>query len=150
MKINVGCGQDLRDGFINVDKNPDLVSRGAVLCDVDAGHLSHFPQEQFTHVVCKGCLNEFQTDVVSIMQQFHGLLVPDGILEIWVAVVDNGLGAFRDPLARRYLHSDWSEYFFRGGRWQNSGIGFGFHGEFEQQENVVHGETHYIRLRKIW
>jgi len=144
-KLNVGAGRSILSGWTNIDKVP---YPGITVIDIDKEGLP-FPSSSFDELLCQGCLSEFQTDVVTVMNWFWDVLCNGGILEIRNAVVDNGNGAFRDPMARRYLHSQWVEYFYIGGAWENSGYGFGFRGKFEMVLNEVSGETHHVILRAV-
>jgi len=140
VRLDVGCGQRVIPHCISVDMNPELSHMGVVIANVDDEEVrASFPMNHFENIECSGCLNEFTTDVVTMMNWFWDLLKDGGILRIAVAVVDISLGAFRDPIARRYLHSDWIQYFFRGGNWQTGGgkLGLGFHGEFELVSNEI-------------
>jgi predicted SAM-dependent methyltransferase len=146
VRLNVGCGQDILTGdWINIDKY--VQHPYAIPADADNG--LPYPDNDFDEVRCHGCLNEFKEDVVFHMNEFWRVLKHDGILDIVVAVVDDSRGPFRDPIARRYLHSQWAQYFFRGGSWENSGHGLGFKGEFILESNEVAGEKHHVVLKAV-
>ena len=149
MKLNVGCGQDIRDTneWIHIDKYPQHDNVRQI--DVDDNGLRMFDDNSFGEVLCRGCLNEFKTDVVAMMNEFWRVLKPDGILDITVAVVDNSLGPHRDPLAHRYLHSDWAQYFILDGKWGTSGRGLGFEGWFTVLENTIAGEVHHVIFKAL-
>ena len=89
--LNVGAGGDAGYGsdWVLLDKNP--LSAGVIKGDVDAGALSQWGDEEFDEIKCYGCLNEFVSDVVTVMNEFWRLLKNDGKLDIKVAVVDNSL-----------------------------------------------------------
>lgn len=144
-KLNVGCGQNILAGWQNIDKVP---YPGVTVVDIDKSGLPH-PDNHFDEIRCWGCLSEFQTDIVTIMNWFWRALIGGGRLDIRNAVVDNGIGVFRDPMAHRYLSSQWVEYFYIGGAWENSGYGFGFLGKFKMIFNEVSGETHHVILEAI-
>jgi len=152
IKLSIGSGQRVIPQCISIDKNPALEHLGVVIMNVDnAEDREGLPKNHFEWIECTGCLNEFKTDVVMIMNWFWDLLKIGGLLRIAVAVVDNGNGAFRDPLASRYLHSQWVEYFVNGGSWQNSGgkLGLGFYGEFDLVSNVIDGERQTVEMRAV-
>jgi hypothetical protein len=145
MKLNAGCGGSFLDGWINCDIYPwnENVQR----VDMDEG--LPYPDSFFDEVRLYGVLMELKNDLVFHMGQFWRVLQNGGILDIRVAVVDNGIGAFRDPIAHRYLNSQWVEYFYVGGKWENSGYGYGFKGKFEMVSNMVEGEVQHVTLKAI-
>lgn len=76
-KLNLGCGFDKREGFLNTDKypqtNPDL------LVDIDSK--LPFEDNKFSIVLCNHIL-EHTKDFVSTMFEIHRILKIDGILEL--------------------------------------------------------------------
>ena len=147
MKLNVGCGQDVRDGFINFDKVP--YDARILKLNIDEELLSRFSDDSCDEIVCHGCLTEFKTDALTIMCEFWRVLKNGGVASIRLAVVDGGVGPFRDPTAYHQYSSQWIQYFIRGGMWQNSGHGFGFRGEFELLQESLGGEVHHVILKAI-
>ena len=145
-RLNVGCGQDLPVGFINIDKVP--LGPNVLKWDVDETPITAV-WEDLDEIRCWGNLNEFRHDVIEMMNMFWKALRDGGLLDVVVAVVDNGVGCFRDPAAKRYLSSQWVEYFFRGGLWETGGHGLGFVGQFEMVSNEVVGERHHVVLRAV-
>lgn len=150
--LNIGAGQDIPTGdWIHLDKYPqgEYVRR----YDVDEHHppLDYFHDKEFDEVRCFGCINEFRHDVVVMMNEFWRVLRNEGLLDIRVAVVDGGrTGAFRDPVAKRYLSSEWVNYFAGTDEGRlTGGRGLGFVGKFEVVTNEVLGEVHHVVLRAI-
>lgn len=145
MKLNAGCGGSILSGWENIDIYPwnENVKR----VDMDEG--LPYPDSTFDEVRCYGVLMELGRTLVFHMGEFWRVLQNGGVLDIRVAVVDNGIGAFRDPIARRYLNSQWVEYFYVGGAWENSGYGYGFNGKFEMVSNEVAGEVQHVILKAI-
>jgi predicted SAM-dependent methyltransferase len=145
-KLNVGAGQSIQTGeWLNIDiypQHPDVS-----LVDADDG--LPYEDNSFNEIRCYGCLNEFKRNLVFHMNSFWRVLENGGILDVVVAVVDNSKGPHRDPIAERYLHSEWAQYFFRGGKWETGGHGLGFKGEFELVSNEVAGERHHVVLKAI-
>lgn len=145
-RLNIGAGGQILSEYENLDVYTGL---GATYFDFDVKQLQDYASDSVERIVCHGCLGEFKTDLVTIMNEFWRVLEPYGEVSIVVAVVDNGIGAFRDPMARRYLSSQWVQYFVIGGMWENSGYGFGFKGKFDLVSNEVSGETHHVVLRAM-
>jgi hypothetical protein len=136
-KLNVGCGQNVLKGYLNVDKNIERpIPFGVFPFDVDKGELLSLPHNHFEGILAEGCIGEFKTDLVEIMNQFWTLLAPFGLLEISVAVVDGGnMTPYCDPLARRYLASGWVDFFHEGGSMADYPLGF--RGKFTLSSNEV-------------
>jgi predicted SAM-dependent methyltransferase len=142
IRINIGAGGQILPGYFNFDKN---TMYGAAYLDFDEEKFDRFEDGAAEEIICRGCLNEFKMNVVETMNEFWRVLQPGGRLEIVVAVVDNGTGAFRDPVAQRYLNSGWADYFNvdSGGRYAG-GVGLGFKGAFRIVSNEVGGERHEV------
>lgn len=145
--LNVGAGGQILDGFENLDIYTGF---GAKYFDFDDKQLKDYPDDSADIIIVHGCLNEFAVDVVTAMNEFWRVLCNGGKLDIVVAVVDNGIGPFRDPIARRYLSSEWVQYFlpdnphrYTGGR------GLGFKGAFKMISEDIAGERHAIILEAI-
>jgi len=148
-RLNVGAGQNFptpSNEWINIDKFP--VGADVIKWDVDETPITAAWYD-LDEIRCWGNLGEFKHTVVEMMNMFWDALQNGGTLDVIVAVVDKGLGCFRDPSARRYLHSEWVEYFIRGGRWETGGHGLGFIGEFEVVSNELLGERHHVILRAV-
>lgn len=147
IKINLGAGGNILEGHDNLDKYTGF---GAKYLDFDNGLLSEYQDSSAELIVVHGCLNEFAVDVVTSMNEFWRVLCNGGKLDIVVAVVDNGIGPFRDPMARRYLSSEWVQYFLPEdlGRYAG-GRGFGFKGAFRAISNEVAGERHAVILEAV-
>ena len=92
MKLNLGCGSKLRDGYVNVDKfgEPD------VLCD-----LSIFPWPWTDGSVDEVFSEHFLEHVENfecVILEIHRILKPGGV--IWFKVPH-----YRTPMAIWYLHN---------------------------------------------
>jgi predicted SAM-dependent methyltransferase len=146
-RLNVGAGGNILDGYDNLDR---IQIWGATYLEFDKELLSRYGDNEADEIVCHGCLNEFEHNPVETMNEFWRVLRNGGKLDIVVAVVDNGIGPFRDPIAKRYLSSEWVQYFnvdnvsrYNGGR------GLGFIGAFRILLEEIGGERHYVLLEAI-
>lgn len=73
--LNLCCGDDIRDGFVNVDKKDFDVS------------LANFPyeDERFRHVLFHHALEHFRPEIgVKILKEIFRILKPQGILDVAV------------------------------------------------------------------
>ena len=80
-KINLGCGLDKRDGFLNVDINschhPDLV------CDITNLHV--LPSSYYDHAIANDILEHIpRLKTRNVLKEWNRILVLDGKLELRV------------------------------------------------------------------
>ncbi|TXN60960.1 methyltransferase domain-containing protein [Methylobacterium sp. WL6] len=81
VKLNVGCGYDIREGYLNVDNgdwhNPDLIS--------DITDLKELPDQYFSEIVAQDVLEHIDREKqVHTVQRWARLLTPDGRLKVRV------------------------------------------------------------------
>lgn len=100
-KLNLGCGWDKRDGYLNVDlhgsHDPDLVA--------DVRHLDLLPTAGFDEVVAQDVLEHLpRTDGLPALREWARLLVPGGRL---VLRVPDLLGLA--TLLATHTDHDWQE-----------------------------------------
>lgn len=112
IRLNVGCGVDIKKGFINIDTHD---KHGADLVHVlpqiklvpkkDRYELSvvgaplPFEDDSVDYVYCSRMLEDFLYEYIEIMKDFHRVLKPGGILHL---VVPYGLDV-RNPRHVRYF-----------------------------------------------
>jgi predicted SAM-dependent methyltransferase len=78
IKLNLGCGEDLRDGFINVDLR-DIP--GVVRLDVSSQSLKTY--RGVGHILARDIIEHFpQAEVPGIIELWVSLLEPGGTIEI--------------------------------------------------------------------
>ena len=58
MKLNIGCGMNKMDGFINIDKAPEVEPDKII--DIEKG--LPFKDNQFTHIYSEHCLEHIRPD----------------------------------------------------------------------------------------
>ncbi len=80
-KLNLGCGFDIRNGYLNVDfqgfHNPDLVA--------DIRKLDMLPSGFYEEVVAQDCLEHFpRCDTEPALSEWSRLLKSEGILKLRV------------------------------------------------------------------
>ncbi|HEY6544845.1 MAG TPA: methyltransferase domain-containing protein [Dokdonella sp.] len=80
-KINVGCGYDYRQGYLNVDLHavhqPDLVA--------DVTHLPMLPDGAFDEIVAQDVLEHFErARTAPALAEWSRLLAPEGVLHVRV------------------------------------------------------------------
>jgi predicted SAM-dependent methyltransferase len=85
-RLNLGCGYDVREGFLNVDihdfHNPDLVA--------DVAHLDMLPSGHYQEIIAQDVLEHLpRTSTVPVLQEWSRLLAVGGTIHIRVpSVVD--------------------------------------------------------------
>jgi len=80
-RINIGCGYDVRAGYLNVDlqpkHNPDLVA--------DATHLPMLPSGYFEEILAQDVLEHLERDRTEpALAEWARLLAPEGVLQLRV------------------------------------------------------------------
>lgn len=79
MYLNLGCGKDIKAGFINIDK---IFFKGVdVVCDLEDG--LPFRANVFDKIFSRYVL-EHISDLVFIMREIHRVLKPNGIAHLEV------------------------------------------------------------------
>jgi predicted SAM-dependent methyltransferase len=104
-KLNLGCGSDIRQGWINLD-----------IADIEGVNIVHdlnklplpFEGEEFDYILCKDVLEHL--DYVPLLRDLHRILKRGGVLEISVphfTSQDN----YIDPTHRRMFSFQTFEFF---------------------------------------
>ena len=81
MKLNLGCGNDRRDGYVNVDIRPDAPAD----LHEDVANLASVHDEQAEGVLALDILEHFPTtETESVLAEWHRVLAPGGALVVRV------------------------------------------------------------------
>jgi len=95
IKINLGCGKKIKEGWINVDR--------IKLHGVDVVHdLNDIPYPFDDSSV--------DDDIIVVMEELHRILKPNGILEIYVPYYKSK-NAFTDPTHKHFFTEHSMDYF---------------------------------------
>lgn len=82
-KLNVGCGTDYRDGFINIDGSSTLPKIDKHIVLPSESLLSHFKPDSVDFVLCQDFIeHHFHWEAVKILTEFYAVLRPGGKLEL--------------------------------------------------------------------
>jgi SAM-dependent methyltransferase len=78
-KLNIGCGNDIKEGFVNLDiaQLPGV----DVVCDIDKNPLP-FESNTFEYIICYDILEHI--DYPKVLKEIHRVLKVDGVVEIRV------------------------------------------------------------------
>lgn len=108
-RINLGCGRDLRPGYLNVDRSSDV---GADLVwDLEAGPLP-LPASEFDEVLALDVL-EHIADVPAFFEEAYRILAPGGELRITTPHFSCS-NSYTDPTHRHHFGWFSFDYFVDG------------------------------------
>jgi len=111
-KLNLGCGTDIRPGWVNLDS-----SRAIPGVDVvhDLGNpLLPFADGTFDYILAQDVL-EHLTDPVATLRELHRILNPGGRVRIRVPHFTSR-NNFIDPTHRSRFAIEWFDFFVNGSR----------------------------------
>ncbi|MBT5492698.1 methyltransferase domain-containing protein [bacterium] len=108
-KLNLGCGNDIREGWINLDI--------ASLEGVDIVHDLNilplpFENEEFDYIICYDIL-EHIFDYIPLLKELHRIVKKDAIIEIKVPHYTYSR-AYVDPTHIRYFAMELFYFFVKG------------------------------------
>lgn len=85
MKLNIGCGMDYREGFINIDGS-GVLPRVDKVIDLSQDSLDrHFDPNSIDHILCNDFLEHFfHWEAVELLEKFFAILKREGTVEIRV------------------------------------------------------------------
>jgi len=105
MKLNIGCGLQKLDGYINLDIDPSNCPD--VERDIEKG--LPFDDNKFDYIYCSHVLEHIK-DLIFVMDEIYRTLKPNGIIHIKVPPYDFE-GAFSDPTHVRFFTPRSFKYF---------------------------------------
>ncbi len=102
MKLNVGCGTDIRDGFINIDGSNTLLKVDKVIDIAQESLLDHFEKGGIEYILANDIIeHHFHWEAVRILGEFYRLLRSGGVAEIRVPDTEFIIKSRRFPLSRK-------------------------------------------------
>jgi len=150
-RINLGCGEFKRRGFINVDSskevNPDVLTDVTITPWKWANESSAdliFTDNLFEHIR--------EEPLLKVMQECHRILKPNGLLQIIVPLTIEGnyMAVFSDPMHVNHNFTlETYDYFdHRHIRWKKYGRAYGIP-KFERTVQRRNGRFLEVELRVI-
>ena len=96
MKLNLGCGHDIRDGYVNVD----IVRLGGVNLIADLNNFLPFKNNTIDEIIIINTLEHLENGVKAI-EEIHRILKPGGKVLIRVPHFSNPHVTWTDPTHKR-------------------------------------------------
>jgi hypothetical protein len=100
IKLNVGCGTDYREGFINIDGGfcLSMVDKKIEICSESL--LEIFKQDTVDYILANDIIEHFfHWEAMQVLQAFYTILKPSGKCEIRVPDTEYIIKSWRIPLA---------------------------------------------------
>ncbi|HEU5078315.1 MAG TPA: hypothetical protein VFT72_03845 [Opitutaceae bacterium] len=105
MKLNVGCGTDYREGFINIDGSNSLPRVDRIIDISKDSLLAFFKAAEVDYILAKDIIeHHFHWEAVRIMKEFFLLLKPGGKSEIRVPDAEYLIKSWRIPLKAKLTY----------------------------------------------
>ena len=103
-KLNVGCGGDYREGFVNIDGN-QLLSKVDYIVNITPGVLpKYFVEGSFRYIRAKDFLeHHFHWEGCALLKDFYALLAEDGQLDMTLPDVANIINSTKHDVERKIL-----------------------------------------------
>ena len=88
MKLNIGCGSDYREGFINIDGN-DKIKTDQII-DLNKSSLCcYYHENTIEMVLCNDIIEHFfHWEALQLLKDIYSILSQNGILEIRVPDIE--------------------------------------------------------------
>jgi hypothetical protein len=102
MRLNIGCGMDYREGFVNIDGS-EMLPRVDRVIDLSTEKLcDHFTHGTFEQILAHDIIeHHFHWEAVGIMHDCHNLLKSGGHLDIRVPDADYIIGRQDISISRK-------------------------------------------------
>lgn len=100
MKLNLGCGKDVREGYENYDLYP--IDKRVTKLDLNVLPLP-FEDNYADRILVSHTLEHLNVNNLDFIIDCHRILKPDGILEIVLPVRDGGLEHIREVFDKDYF-----------------------------------------------
>lgn len=114
MKLNLGCGNDVREGWQNVDNGYDLPD-DVITLDLNTLHWMNWTDNSVSEIECFDVLEHLKS-TVNFINECWRVLKPGGTLKIQVPRYDHP-NVWLDPTHLRAYHPDTFDYFDPTTKW---------------------------------
>jgi ubiquinone/menaquinone biosynthesis C-methylase UbiE len=133
MKLNVGCGHDYKEGWVNLDRSKDV--KADLYCELDRTNLDKFlviEDNICTHIYMSHIL-EHINNPLPLMQELHRVAAPDCPLVIRTPYGSSD-NAWEDPTHVRPYFIGSFDYFSQAAY---GGADYGYRGDWETVERTL-------------
>lgn len=130
MKLNIGCGQDFLDDYINLDISRNV--KADTYFDLESCGLNHtlpFEDNSFEEIQANHILEHIE-HILPLMQELYRVAKPDCLFLIRVPYGATR-SAFDDPTHVRYLYPSSFIYFGQPAYWRAD---YNYHGDWKVDE----------------
>jgi SAM-dependent methyltransferase len=144
-RLNLGCGTDIRDGFINID----LIDAADLQFDLDkvSEKRMPYPDNSVELTLCSHILEHLH-NFPDLMNELHRVTKPGGVLTVMVPMYPSKQ-AFQDPTHVRFFTDETFSYFNRDHfLFQEHGVNYGFKPWKVQRQVVQNGWELIVNLIK--
>jgi hypothetical protein len=121
-KLNLGCGKDKREGYINLDISPNVSAD--VVCDIEEG--LPFDDNSMEEVIAKDILTQISSgkNFLFVMNELWRITSKDGVVRVSV-VNCKYPEAFQDPMSgMRFTDDSFTYLDEREYHWKTYDYGF--------------------------
>ena len=140
-KLNLGCGDDKIEGWVNIDQ----IESADLRLDLEEAELPF--QDESVEEVYASHVMEHLHNFPALMNEIHRVLMPNGVVEIKVPMYPHK-EAFGDPTHVRFFTDVTMSYFHEGSHfWYNTGKNYGYK-PFRHIIQSLNGFELRILLRK--
>jgi SAM-dependent methyltransferase len=130
-RLNLGCGTDIRPGFVNLDIA--ALPGVDVVHDLDVLPLP-FEDDRFVEIVCKDVLEHI--DLPAVLRECHRILRPGGRLHVQSPHFTSA-AVYVDPTHRTALSIQTLDFFATRGRFGGRSYYFDFHFSYVERARIT-------------
>lgn len=104
IKLNIGCGNDYRNGFVNIDSSSSLAQVDKIIRFPSESLLNHFNQESCDFILAQDVVEHlFRWEALELIKDFSSLLIRGGGLEIRVPDTEYIISSWKISLKKKIV-----------------------------------------------
>jgi len=103
-KLNIGCGTDYRDGFINIDGSSCLFKVDKIINLQTESLLDNFKRNSTDYILSNDIIEHFfRWEAINLLKEFYAILKPTGKCEIRVPDTEHIIKSWKIPVAQKII-----------------------------------------------